>query len=439
MLQAFQSLLSNELVFLKKKRLLLAVSGGLDSVVLTRLCHRFRLNISLAHCNFHLRAAESDADEDFVIRLGELLNLEVFTQSFDTSVYMKQYGVSLQMAARELRYSWFKELAEQLSFDYVLTAHHADDNLETFLINFTRGTGLNGLTGIPFINGNTVRPLLSFSKDEIATLAQSENWQWREDRSNSTRKYLRNKLRLELVPILKEINPQVIENFKDTIYNLNATADIVKESINAVAKRAICFSNEFEVHYLVSEFKNVNNSRAYLHEIFKSYGFKEWDDVVDLLDAQSGKYLLSNTHRLIKHREVLILADAHPPSFSPIRIEKGDIRIEFPTGVLEISEGYASDKAANRTVNLNLDLLKFPLKLRIWESGDYFYPAGMQGKKKISKYLKDEKCALTEKERIWVLCSGNDILWVVGKRGDKRYLQNTDTLQSLTIELKELP
>ena len=438
MLEDFQNLLSNELFFLKNKRLLLAVSGGLDSVVLTRLCHRFNLNVTLAHCNFKLRAKESDADEVFVIELGKQLNLEVFSQSFDTKAYMDEHNSSIQMAARELRYTWFKELAKQLNFDFILTAHHADDNLETFLINFTRGTGLNGLTGIPSVNENIVRPLLDFSRHDIKKLAESENWLWREDSSNSTRKYLRNKLRLELLPILKEINPNIIGSFKNTIRHLNDTADIVEESLNAVAKRAITRINDREVHYLVSEFKKVNNPRAYLHEMFKSYGFKEWDDVVDLLDAQSGKYVLSNTHRLIKHRDVLILTDGSMQNGAPVCIHREDRVINFPLGTLEITKVSKPDYSDKNTIYLDQSVLQYPLVLRVWKSGDYFIPAGMTGKKKVSKYLKDKKYSLTEKERTWVLCNANDILWVVGKRADNRYLSTRKHEQALKLEFRDL-
>ena len=436
MLEAFNSLLNNELVFLRHKRLLIAISGGIDSVVLTHLCLKAQLDLTLAHCNFKLRGAESDADESFVKELADNLGLEVFIQDFDTEGYMNLNKLSLQMAARELRYQWFQELSTQLHFDYILTAHHADDNLETFLINFTRGTGLNGLTGIPILNDNIVRPLLPFSRDEILQLATESGWSWREDGSNKSRKYLRNKLRHEVVPILKSINPNLIGSFQSTVNNLNDTADIVEESLNAVAKRAIAHLDGNEVHYKVSEFKKVKNSRAYLHEMFKDYGFTEWDDVRNLLDAKSGKYVVSETHRLIKHRDVLILTDVYSSGYEPITINEGDNIINFPLGSLTFNKLSSIGEIKTSELFLDLSKVTFPLELRIWQAGDSFVPAGMTGTKKLSKFLKDEKCSLTEKERTWVLCSGDDIIWVVGKRADNRYLATSDSESILHIKLE---
>jgi tRNA(Ile)-lysidine synthase len=406
---------------------------------MTHLCHLNKLDVSLAHCNFKLRGEESDKDEDLVLQLGETLGLEVFVQSFDTKGYSRAEGLSIQMAARELRYDWFQEIASQLNFDYILTAHHADDNLETFLINFSRGTGLNGLTGIPLINENIVRPLLAFSREQIQALAQSRSWVWREDLSNNSRKYLRNKLRHEVIPVLKQINPNLLGSFAQTLENLNDTADIVEESLNAVAKRAITHMDEREVHFKVSEFKKVNNAKAYLHEMFKFYGFTEWSDVVDLLDAQSGKYVRSATHRLIKHRDVLILTDLHPVSHEPYSISEGTQRVDFPEGWLRMEKVERPGPHTADTIYVDKSALSFPMILRIWKAGDFFIPFGMSGKKKVSKYLKDEKCSTTEKERTWVLCSGDDIIWILGKRADNRFRVNEQSSHILRIQYHEAP
>ena len=257
--------------FLSESNLLIAISGGIDSVVLAHLCKSLNYKFALAHCNFNLRGEESNADEDFVIELAEQLDVEVFVENFDTEAYAKEKKLSIQMAARELRYNWFDELSNQLEFDYVLTAHHADDNLETFLINFLRGTGINGLTGIPKHKDKYVRPLLDFSREAIEAYAKEHKIKWREDSSNRSRKYLRNKLRHEVVPILKEINPELLKSFQNTLSYLNDTADIVEESLNAVAKRGIVDIDENGIIYKVSEFKKVNNSKAYLFEMFKDF------------------------------------------------------------------------------------------------------------------------------------------------------------------------
>lgn len=295
MFNRFKTHVNSNLELLRSAKIVLAISGGIDSVVLSHLCKDLKLNIALAHCNFNLRGIESDDDEDFVLQLAEDLDFKVFIQRFDTEVYAKENKLSIQMAARELRYNWFEELAEQLKFDYILTAHHADDNLETFLINFTRGTGLEGLTGIPEINGKFVRPLLPFSSKAIEAYAKENNITWRDDSSNKSVKYLRNKLRHQVIPILKEINPSLLQSFQATLNNLKDTSDIVEESTNAVLKRAIETIDGNHIAFKITEFKKVNNPKAYLFEVFNTYGFTEWNDVVDLLDAETGKQVFSKT------------------------------------------------------------------------------------------------------------------------------------------------
>jgi len=436
MLQNFKNHIDKNFSFLKHSKILITVSGGIDSVVLSHLCHSMKLNISLAHCNFNLRDDESDADEDFVIELAEDLNIEVFAQRFDTQQYAKDNKRSIQMAARELRYNWFTELAEQLQFDYILTAHHADDNLETFLINFTRGTGLEGLTGIPEVNGKFVRPLLSFSSEDIANYAKANNIKWRDDSSNASVKYLRNKLRHEVVPILKEINPSLLQSFQTTLKNLNDTADIVEESTNAVLKRAIDTMNEHYITFKISEFKKVNNPKAYMFEVFKYFGFTEWNDMVDLLDAETGKQVFSNTHRLIKNREELLLSPfKNEESPNEINILESETKKETPFGVLFFDEADAVSDVKPNEIYVDKAKLKFPLQLRKKEEGDIFYPLGMKGKKKLSKYFKDEKLSLLDKENTWLLCSDNDIVWVIGRRGDERFKVEENTKQILKIKL----
>lgn len=437
MQKEFKTHINNQLSFLKESKLLIAISGGIDSVVLAYLCKSIDLNFALAHCNFNLREEESNMDEDFVLELAEELDVEVFIQNFDTNAYAKEHKRSIQMAARELRYKWFAELAAQLKFDYILTAHHADDNLETFLINFTRGTGLNGLTGIPIVNENIVRPLLPFTRAQIEAFAKQEDIIWREDASNASRKYLRNKLRHEVVPILKEINPQLLDSFQNTLSNLNDTADIVTQSLKAVSKRAIVKSDEFGVTFKISEFKKVNNPKAYLFEMYKDYGFTEWNDILNLLDAESGKQVFSNSHRLIKHREFLILTRLchSEQSEESLFVNKDDNEIETTIGKLNIETVASISNTFKNTIYIDKDKLKFPLELRLWNTKDSFQPIGMKGKKKISKYLKDEKLSLVEKENTWVLTSNNEIVWVVGKRADERFKVTEKTKQILKIQI----
>ena len=437
MLEQFKKHINKEPLFLKESRLLIAISGGLDSVVLTHLCHQLNLNVALAHCNFNLRGDESDADENFVLQLAEDLNLEVFIENFDTEGYSNSNKLSTQMAARKLRYDWFEELIDLLQFDSILTAHHADDNLETFLINLSRGTGLDGLKGIPEINNNIIRPLLPFSRDVLEAYAKENHLEWREDSSNASTKYLRNKLRHDVIPVLKEINPQLLQNFQNTLGNLSDTADIVEERIEAVLNRAIETIDNHQMVFNISEFKKLNNPKAYLFEAFKDYGFTEWNDVVNLLDAQSGKQVHSSTHRLIKDREHILLSEIDLETNEKlITISKANKQVKTDFGMLFFDEDDAVLVKNKNTIYVDMEVLRYPLVIRKWEDGDMFYPLGMSGKKKLSKYFKDEKLSLLDKENVGLLCSGKDIVWVIGKRADNRFRVTENTKHILKIELK---
>jgi tRNA(Ile)-lysidine synthase len=436
MLSQFKSHIDTKFEFLKDAKVLIALSGGMDSVVLTHLCHGLQLKMALAHCNFNLRGTESDGDEDFVMQLAEDLDLEVFAESFDTNQYSKDSKQSIQMAARELRYNWFLELSDQLGFDYILTAHHADDNLETFLINLTRGTGLEGLTGIPEINGKFVRPLLPFSRHDMEVFAKGKHITWRDDSSNASTKYLRNKLRHDVIPVLKEINPNLLQSFALTQSNLKDSQDIISESVDALLAKTLDISKESHARFKISEFKNKANPKAYLYEVFKDFGFTEWHDVLHLLEAQPGKQVLSEQWRLIKDRDYLLLSEIGAKQSQELRISEVEKEIDTPFGTLFFKEVDAISETSKQTIYVNKATLQFPLTLRKWEEGDVFYPIGMSGKKKLSKYFKDEKLSLLDKENMWLLCSGNEIVWVVGKRADDRFKVTSNTQQILKISLQ---
>lgn len=418
-------------------KLLIAISGGLDSIVLTHLCHKLNLDIALAHCNFNLRGQESDVDEAFVLQFAENLNVECFIEHFDTLSYAKEQKFSTQMAARELRYNWFNILVNDLQFDNILTAHHADDNLETFLINLSRGTGLEGLTGIPEINDNVARPLLSFTRDEIETYANENNLTWREDSSNASTKYLRNKLRHEVIPILKGINPQLLQNFSKTQNYLQDASGIVDDCIDTVSEVLISEINENEIRFNISKIEALNNPKAYLYELLKDYNFREWNDVHNLLTAQSGKQVFSTTHRLIKDRENLLLSKAKTDSQSTINILEHQSQVETPFGILHFDEADAVFGKRPNVIFVDKAKLKFPLTIRKWQEGDSFCPLGMRGKKKLSKYFKDEKLSLLDKENVWLLCSGDDIVWVINRRGDERFKVSNGTKSIIKIELNK--
>jgi len=432
-LNQFKTHINSNLSFLKEGKLLIAISGGIDSVVLTHLCYSLKLDIALAHCNFNLRGTKSDADEDFVVDLAENLDVEVFTQSFDTEAYANEHKLSMQMAARELRYNWFYELSEQLHYDYILTAHHADDNLETFLINLSRGTGLDGLVGIPEQNDKIVRPLLPFSRHNIEVYATKQTIKWREDASNASDKYLRNALRHQVTPKLKELSPNLLQNFQKTIVYLQESQSIIKDRIDLIKDLVVSNNEDDSLSFSITELQKLKNPKAYLFQLLNTYGFTEWNDITNLLDAQTGKQILSATHRLIKNRSTLLLTEISSYSTSEIQISKDLKNIQLPNGQLAFDTTTDLPTKDLHTAFVDKDLLKFPLTVRQWREGDYFYPLGMDGKKKLSKFFKDEKLSLLDKDKILLLCSENDVVWIVNKRQDNRYRVTSNTKHTLRI------
>ena len=438
MLKAFKHLLNTRYSFLKDAPLLLAISGGLDSMVLANLCMKSGLNIALAHCNFKLRGDESDGDEHFIKDFSKNYNLEVFTTSFETETFAKTSKQSIQMAARQLRYEWFDSLQNQKSFEYILTAHHADDHLETVLINLSRGTGLEGLMGIPEINGSVVRPLLEFSREDIHDYALTQKVLWREDSSNKSTKYLRNNLRHTIIPLLKNLNPSFIKNFQTTQNHLKDTQSILDDYMLEVEDRVIESIDETQIVYNIDQLQSLNNPQAYLYQLLKAYNFTDWTQITALLDAQSGKQMTSSTHRLLKNRSQLILSRLNATAEISISIEATDEMVSIPNQPfklkLEINTFLGISNKDH--VYLDLDVLEFPLRFENWSHGDYFYPSGMNGKKKLSKYFKDEKLSLIDKENTRVIYSGNDVVWVVGKRADQRFLANKTSTQILKLSIQ---
>ena len=435
MLEAFRSHIENRFSFLRGSRCLVTVSGGVDSITLTHLCREIGLDISLAHCNFNLRGKESDADEEFVLRYGDQLDMEVFSQGFDTKSYAAEHKLSTQVAARDLRYQWFQELAAELQFDFILTAHHADDSLETFLINFSRGTGLEGLTGIPEINGNIVRPLLAFSREDIEVYAIDNKLKWRDDSSNAETKYLRNKLRHNVIPTLKSINSSLLKNFLMTQRQLLEVREIVEDRMDEISELVIKDIDDSKMVISIPELEKLNNPRAYLYQLLKDYGFSSWYDITDLLHSQSGKQIFSTGYRLLKDREILILTENNTADETEIISITNLDPIEFDGYKLLFKEVEHWKEVDHNTIFVDLGKIQFPLMLRKWQSGDFFYPFGMKGKKKVSKYLKDEKWPLVRKEGLWILLSGDKIVWLVGHRMDDRFKITEKTSKILKINL----
>lgn len=430
MLKRFKKHINADFSFLKEKKLLVACSGGMDSVVLTHLISKMKFEFALAHCNFSLRGKESDTDEMFVIGLAKQLNVPVFAETFDTEKYAEKNHLSIQLAARELRYNWFEELLENFEYDYVLTGHHLDDDLETFFINFSRGTGLRGLTGIPVNNDKIVRPLLRFSREEIAEWVKLEDVKWREDRTNLESEYLRNKIRLEVVPPLKEANSSLLQNFQTTQQNLKSAERLIEDYMALIFNLAVTKDqNMYSID--IQKLKELPNTEALLYELLNGFGFTEWNDVVDLMDAQTGKQLFSKTHRLLKNRDELLLTEITKNGEGAVVSVPKD-GIESPIH-LHIEQVNKMEQAADHIIYVDFNQLEFPLTLRKKKAGDVFHPFGMKGKKKLSKYFKDEKFSIFQKENTWLLCSGNKIVWVINHRMDSRFKVEAETKEIVRI------
>ncbi len=427
----FQNHILKNLQFLQGKKLLLATSGGIDSMVLSELLLISGFEITLAHCNFNLRGNESDEDEAFVTNYAKNHNLKIHISNFDTNAFAKDNKLSTQVAARQLRYMWFNEVLEQNNLDYIITAHHADDNLETFLINFSRGTGLEGLTGIPQQNGKIIRPLLPFSRAQIENFASENQIKWREDSSNASDKYLRNKIRHDVVPILKSLNPNFLQSFQETSNHLQQAKSMVEDASNLVYKEVV-IEKEDKIIFKIYELKRLDNYQAYLYHWLKDFGFTAWNDIYDLPDAQSGKQIFSRDYSLLKDREILILQPISEEDSAIYEISKDTKSLNFPINLsLDIVKAMAD--ANHNCIFVDLEKLSFPLQLRKWREGDYFYPFGMEGKKKVSKFFKDEKLSLHDKSDVWMLTSNEEIVWIVARRLDDRFKVTDKTTTILHI------
>lgn len=338
------------------------------------------------------------------------------------------------MAARTLRYNWFDEVLNNFKYDYLLTAHQLDDDLETFFINLSRGTGLNGLTGIPKENNKVIRPLLNFSREEILQYAEENNLKWREDSSNKKTDYLRNKLRLEVLPQFKETNEALLKNFQKTQKNLQSSRNLIDDYMALVYKLVVSESSDcYKIN--IQKLEELPHTEALLYELLHGFGFTEWDDVSNLLEAQTGKQVFSKTHRLLKNRDELLLTE--------INLEIDDEEyfvfeegIVSPINLTIEPSKYIGDTEKNLEY-FDAEKLNFPLKLRKWKRGDTFQPFGMKGKKKLGKFFKDEKIPLNEKDKIWLLLSDGKIVWIIGHRIDDHFKVAENTRQILKMFWEE--
>ena len=427
----FSEYIKKEQLFQQKDRLLIAVSGGIDSVVLCELCRQAGYDFVMAHCNFQLRGADSNADEDFVVALGEKYGVEVLVKKFDTAAYEQTNKLSTQVAARELRYNWFNELMHQEGkqvFNCLLTAHHANDNIETVLMNFFKGTGINGLQGIlpkdkSMVPG-LVRPLLFAKKEELVSFAAENGLAWREDLSNNSNIYTRNYFRNELIPSLQKVYPQVEENLLGNIGRFRDINILYRQTIDTLKKKLV-FQKGSEFHVPVLKLLHTPSMPVVLYEIMKPFGFQSatLPEIMKLLKSESGKYMVSKEYRILRNRNWLIISPLTVTGTSCFVLEENNGIIDFGTGKISttIFPGVQKINSDPHIAQLDASQICYPLLLRKWKQGDYFYPLGMEKKKKLSRFLIDQKLSIAQKENTWVLESGKKILWVVGMRIDNRF------------------
>ena len=427
-----------------KNRLLLAVSGGLDSVVLTYLCEKSGLDFAIAHVNFQLRGAESERDAAFVRELAMQLNKPFLTKKVDTARFAEIEKLSVQVAARNLRYEWFRTLigTEQESFTFLLTAHHLDDNVETMLMNFFRGTGISGITGMPEKNKYLIRPLLKIARSRMKEFAVSQNLEWVDDSSNATDDYTRNFFRNQLIPSLEPVFPDLHANLEKNLYRFSEAEILYQQAIQLHKKKLIQPVGS-EIHIPILLLKKADPLKTIIYEIIKDYHFTplQAEEVIHLMDSINGKYIFSSSHRIIKNRRWFIIAPLEDPSIAHISIDKNESIVNYPDGRIHIrelvSENSGKFTATPDTEVLDAREIQYPLLLRKWKAGDYFYPLGMKKKKKLARFFIDQKLSKTAKEKVWVLATDKQIIWVVGQRIDNRF-RTTDSTAKILILRNEV-
>jgi len=446
LLKEFIKNIEQQNLFQKNDFLFLAVSGGADSVALCELCFQAGFHFEIAHCNFQLRGEESGRDEKFVHELGEKYWTKVHLKRFDTTKYAEENKTSIQVAARELRYAWFEELLNSpftiQNSQFLLTAHHANDNIETLLMNFFKGTGIKGLQGILPKQKKVIRPLLFAKREEINSFITENNLEFVEDSSNNSDKYTRNYFRHQLIPSVQKAFPKAEENLLNNIERFKEVQDLYQQSI-ALHKRKLLEQKGNETHIPVLKLLKTKPLKTVTYEIIKEYGFTphQTDEAISLLHAESGKFISSSTHKIFRNRNWLIIAPVNSLEASNILINELDSEVKFEIGELRLKKyqdwnGKLSGEENIATIDLKK--IKYPLLLRKWKQGDYFYPLGMPGKKKLSKFFSGQKLSLTEKDKIWVIESDKKILWIIGKRIDDRFKITEKTKSALSIQFNQL-
>ena len=419
---------------------LVAVSGGLDSVVLLDILHRLEVKTAVAHCHFGLRGDDADADEQFVRKLAKQYDAAYFCEHFQTKAFAEAEGISTQMAARLLRYRWFEEVRARQDYAAVATAHHQRDTAETMLLNLTHGTGLAGLHGIQIRNGNVVRPLLGVGRDDLHDYLVANNLRWREDDSNDSPVYQRNLLRHEVLPVLREINPSLDATMSQTAERVGGAEEIVRRYVADTAAQARRDAPE-ATYFDIRTLQNTAATALVLHELLRPFGFS-WlvaKEITAAFTGLSGKQFLSPTHLLVKDRDQLVITPRRLAQYGTFQLEAGQTDLladgmRLKATLHEEAQHFLIPRSKSAAA-FDADKLKFPLTLRRWQEGDWFMPLGMQGKKHLSNFFIDQKIPLNLKDEVRVLVSADGkICWVVGLRVDDRFKVTPATERVLAVQ-----
>jgi len=436
----FTDFIDENNLFNHNSSILAAVSGGMDSVLLARLLKATGFNFGIAHCNFKLRGAESDHEQQFCRELAQQLNVPFHTVDFDTLTLVNSKKISTQMAARQLRYHWFQQIGKQYGYTVTALAHHKNDAIETILLNLVRGTGIAGLHGILPKNGLLVRPLLFLTREEIKNLVVENGFAFVEDSSNASVKYTRNRIRLEIIPKLKALNPQLEQTFENNLEHFRSLELLLNQRVAELKRELFIPHGEDEIHLPVNLIKKLEPKKLLLFNLFKQYGFNKTviEDLMEALDKHSGRVFESTDFKLLLDREKLILSKKGSTGPRFVTINKKDHGVYFGNYKLTILHDDSPLIVKNNPMaaSIDSDLLIYPLTLRRWEQGDYFYPIGMKNKKKVSDFFIGQKIPLHEKDQIPLLTNGNgEIMWIGGYRPDERYKVTNRTKKVTIFEL----